>query len=87
MTKQEQIEEMQDVINKQWRPDIAAEQLYNAGYRKADEVRKETAEDTAKEFANELKARSFPEDGIGWDCVYVKDIDAVLKEYGVEEEK
>ena len=33
-----------------------------------------------KEFAEKLKLKAFPEDGCGFDCVYVNDIDELLKE-------
>ena len=66
MTKQEQIEEISNIIAEvafvqaheengdENLSDIVATALYNAGYRKSEEVRKETA----KEFAEKLKIKA-----------------------------
>ena len=63
MTKQEQIEEMISTLVTSNNPFVdvpveimpqVAKALYNAGYRKAEEVRKETA----KEFAEQLKIKA-----------------------------
>ena len=64
MTEQEKIEEMISTLAASNNPFVdvpveimpqVAKALYNAGYRKVDEVRKETA----KEFAGKLKAKLF----------------------------
>ena len=63
MTKQEQIEEIVSTLAASNNPFVdvpveimpqIAKALYNAGYRKVDEVRKETA----KEFAEKLKIKA-----------------------------
>ena len=63
MTKQEQIKEMVSIMAASNNPFIdvpveimpqVAKALYNAGYRKSEEVRKETA----KEFAEQLKIKA-----------------------------
>lgn len=63
MTKQEQIKEMVSIMAASNNPFIdvpveimpqIAKALYNAGYRKSEEVRKETA----KEFAEKLKIKA-----------------------------
>lgn len=40
------------------------------------------AKTLVKEFAEQLKAQSFSDDG--WDCVYMPDIDELLKTYGLD---
>ena len=61
MTKQEQIKEMVSIMAASNNPFIdvpveimpqVAKALYNAGYRKAEEVRKETAKEIFKSFEN-----------------------------------
>ena len=61
MTKQEQIEEMVSIMAASNNPFIdvpieimpqVAKALYNAGYRKSEEVRKETAKEIFKSFEN-----------------------------------
>lgn len=86
MTKQERIEEMATVISNyadkhEWElhepelEDLAIE-LYNAGYRKVDEVCKETA----KEFAEKLKIEAIRLPAI--ENYHVCNlIDKLLKEY------
>ena len=63
MTKQERIEEMINTLAASNNPFVdvpveimpqVAKALYNAGYRKSEEVRKETA----KEFAEKLKIKA-----------------------------
>lgn len=63
MTKQEQIEEIVSTLAASNNPFVdvpveimpqVAKALYNAGYRKSEEVRKETA----KEFAEKLKIKA-----------------------------
>ena len=38
-----------------------------------------------KVFAERLKKEALPEDGCGWDCVYVKDIDKLVAEMAGED--
>ena len=88
MTKQEQIEEMISTLAASNNPFVdvpveimpqVAKALYNAGCRKSEEVRKETA----KEFAEKLKARitkfiwrhNIPE------CIFNDIMSDLLKEY------
>lgn len=89
MTKQKQIEEIANDIAKccpnkvdDWCFDknmncvsCIAMELYNAGYRKCEEVRKETA----KEFAEKVKAKAVQEAEVEDYVCYI--VDRVLKEY------
>ena len=85
MTKQEQIKEMVSIMAASNNPFIdvpveimpqIAKALYNAGYRKSEEVRKETA----KEFAEKLKIKAIRLSEI--ENYHVCNlIDELLKEY------
>ena len=85
MTKQEQIEEMINTLAASNNPFVdvpveimpqIAKALYNAGYRKAEKVRKETA----KEFAEKLKVNAICLSAI--EKYHVCNlIDELLKEY------
>lgn len=85
MREQEQIEEMVGVMAASNNPFVdvpieimpqVAEALYNAGYRKAEEARKETA----KEFAEKLKIKAIRLSEI--ENYHVCNlIDELLKEY------
>ena len=85
MTKQEQIEEMINTLAASNNPFVdvpveimpqVAKALYNAGYRKSEEVRKETA----KEFAEKLKIEAIRLPAI--ENYHVCNlIDELLKEY------
>lgn len=85
MTKQEQIEEMVSIMAASNNPFIdvpieimpqVAKALYNAGYRKAEEARKETT----KEFAEKLKIKAIRLSEI--ENYHVCNlIDELLKEY------
>ena len=85
MTKQEQIEEMISTLAASNNPFVdvpveimpqIAKALYNAGYRKSEEVRKETA----KEFAEKLKIKAIRLSAI--ENYHVCNlIDELLKEY------
>ena len=85
MTKQEQIKEMVSIMAASNNPFIdvpveimpqIAKALYNAGYRKSEEVRKETA----KEFAEQLKIEAIRLPAI--ENYHVCNlIDKLLKEY------
>ena len=52
--------------------------LYNAGYRKADEVRKETAEKILNELIDSSNKITF------FDCRMALGLDKLAKKYGVE---
>ena len=85
MTEQEQIEEMISTLAASNNPFVdvpveimpqVAKALYNAGYRKAEEVRKETA----KEFVEKLKIKAIRLSEI--ENYHVCNlIDELLKEY------
>ena len=99
MTKQEQIKEMVSIMAASNNPFVdvpveimpqIAKALYNAGYRKSEEVRKETAKEIfteernlVKDFAEKLKARitkfiwrhNIPE------CIFNDIMSDLLKEY------
>lgn len=85
MTKQEQIKEMISTLVASNNPFVdvpveimpqVAKALYNAGYRKSEEVRKETA----KEFAEKLKIKAIRLSEI--ENYHVCNlIDELLKEY------
>lgn len=83
MTKQEQIKEMVSIMAASNNPFIdvpveimpqIAKALYNAGYRKSEEVRKETA----KEFAEQLKIKAIR---LSENYHVCNLIDELLKEY------
>lgn len=104
MTKQERIEEMANYIAKCC-PDkvddgcfdknmncvsCIAMELYNAGYRKEDEVRKETAEKFAERLKQLICDNTYPyfdKDGkpvIIWNTDGFGKIDELLEQYGVD---
>lgn len=70
MNKEQQIEEMEDIMNCSWNTKSAAEALYNAGYRKIDDdcavitkaELKQYKVQAVKEFAEKLKSRKFDKD-------------------------
>ena len=91
MTKQEQIEEMPEILEKSYiDAQITcgslnqgfgmwyAEPLYNAGYKQEKEVRKETAKEILQQIYNLCKVR----DSIQFDDIYY-----LVNRYGVEIEK
>ena len=55
-----------------WTTEIPVEKLNKAGYLKA------------KDLLAYIKFNQFPEDGHGWNCVYVHDIISFLASSGVE---
>ena len=89
MTKNEQIDEIADIINCSWNTKSASSALYNAGYRKIDDdcaviTKAELGlyrRQSLKEFAEMLKecAKSCKESG--YDGINEEDIDLILKEY------
>lgn len=115
MTKQEQIEEMTKLINsKEIYPcedDVhcencfcshkdTAEKLYNAGYRKAEEVRKETAKEIFQKVVNICRKEEDFQDGtvntqleplyfgIMNGCAFIRgEVKELAKQYGVEIEE
>jgi hypothetical protein len=58
-----------------------AEKLYNAGYRKAEEVRKETAEKILNELIDSSNKITF------FDCRMALGLDKLTEQYGVEVEE
>lgn len=86
MTKQEQIEEMAKIVDEMYNvytttADDIADGLYNAGYQKAEEVRKETAEKILNELIDSSNKITF------FDCRMALGLDKLAKEYGVEVEE
>lgn len=86
MTKQEQIEEIAKIIDEMyWVYDTTAgdiaEGIYNAGYQKAEEVRKETAEKILNELIDSSNKITF------FDCRMALGLDKLAKQYGVEVEE
>ena len=93
MNKQKQIEELKKILctpcaelveehdKTKNLPAIYAETLYNAGYRKADEVRKETAEKILNELIDSSNKITF------FDCRMALGLDKLAKQYGVEVEE
>ena len=90
MTKQEQIEEMISAMAASNNPFVdvpieimpkVAKALYNADYRKADEVRKETA----KEILTTLNKAIFWGQQYDDECTFGRDVwNGLLEEYGVK---
>ena len=83
MTRQEQIEEIAKIVDEMYNvytttADDIAEGLYNVGYRKAEEVRKETA----KEILSRIKLYAT---GSKTDLIVL--IDEIAKANGVEVEE
>lgn len=108
MTKQEQIEEMAQIINGSTELDTVAyyrcmniaKTIYNAGYQKAEEVRKETAKEIFYRVVNICRKEIDFQDGtvntqleplyfgIANGCAYIRgEVEKIAKEYGVEVEK
>ena len=85
-TKQEQIEEMAKIVDEMYNvytttADDIAEGIYNAGYQKAEEVRKETAEKILNELIDSSNKITF------FDCRMALGLDKLAKQYGVEVEE
>ena len=101
MTKQEQIEEMAKIVDEMYNvytttADDIAEGLYNAGYRKIDDLETENkqlktecallddelriARQDTINVLNELKAKSYVNDYCR-EVVEIEKIDELLKEY------
>ena len=53
------------------------EQAYKNGYEQGQK-------DAIKKFVKKVYTEVFPEDGCGWDCVYMKDIYKIAKQFGVK---
>lgn len=90
MTKQEQIEEMIKLIGnvKPFYVETIAKALYNAGYRKADEVRKETAREILQTLYDKCYEIDNEYDDIGIGHIVADDdILCLAKHYGVEVEE
>lgn len=83
MTKQEPIEEMTSIMNGCFNTRSVAIALYNAGYQKADEVRKETAKEILQKITEKDHKILAWEYGVGYmDCM--QNLKSVISEYGVE---
>lgn len=114
MTKQEQIEEMKTLLLEtyvEWldkpatdkKPnlyDMEANKLYNAGYRKAEEIRKETAKEIFQKVVNICrKEEDFQDDtvntqleplyfGIMNCCAFIRnEVKELAEQYSVEVEE
>lgn len=110
MTKQEQIEEIKQVLIKtckrcrtfeeDYMQSKYAEALYNAGYRKVDDVRKETAKEIFQKVVNIcIKEEDFQDGtvntqleplyfGIMNGCAFIRNEEKeIAKQYGVEVEE
>ena len=110
MTKQEQIEEIKQVLIKtckrcrtfeeDYMQSKYAEALYNAGYRKVDDVRKETAKEIFQKGVNIcIKEEDFQDGtvntqleplyfGIMNGCAFIRnEVKEIAKQYGVEVEE
>ena len=86
MNREEQIEEMAKIVDEMYNvytttADDIAEGLYNAGYQKAEEVRKETAEKILNELIDSSNKITF------FDCRMALGLDKLAKQYGVEVEE
>ena len=83
MNKEQQIEEMAKIVDEMYNvytttADDIAEGLYNTGYQKAEEVRKETAEKILNELIDSSNKITF------FDCRMALGLDKLAKHYGVE---
>ena len=110
MTKQEEIEEIKQVLIKtckrcrtfeeDYMQSKYAEALYNAGYRKVDDVRKETAKEIFQKVVNIcIKEEDFQDGtvntqleplyfGIMNGCAFIRnEVKEIAKQYGVEVEE
>ena len=90
MTKQEEIEEMEDIMNCSWNTKSAAAALYNAGYRKIDDdyfdvitkvELKQYKAQAVKEFAEMLKNNGCKSIILELNYITENRIDELLKEY------
>ena len=86
MIRQEQIEEMAKIVDEMYNvytttADDIAEGIYDAGYQKAEEVRKETAEKILNELIDSSNKITF------FDCRMALGLDKLAKQYGVEVEE
>ena len=86
MNREEQIAEMAKIVDEMYNvytttADDIAEGLYNAGYQKAEEVRKETAEKILNELIDSSNKITF------FDCRMALGLDKLAKQYGVEVEE
>ena len=86
MNKEQQIAEMAKIVDEMYNvytttADDIAEGLYNAGYQKAEEVRKETAEKILNELIDSSNKITF------FDCRMALGLDKLAKQYGVEVEE
>ena len=105
MNKQEQIEEMAKIVDEMYNvytttADDIAEGLYNAGYRKAEEARKETAKEIFQKVVNICRKEEDFQDGtvntqleplyfgIMNGCAFIRgEVKKLAEQYGVEVEE
>ena len=104
MTEQEQIKEMTEKMQRSFETDgvlnLFAEALYEAGYRKAEEVQKETAKVIFQKVINIcIKEEDFQDGtvntqleplyfGIMNGCAFIRgEVKELAKQYGVEVEE
>ena len=92
MTKQEQIEEMAKIVDEMYNvytttADDIAEGLYNAGYRKAEEVRKETAKDIINKIIYYTMINTKAIDGVINKKSFMECVEVLAEQYGVEVEE
>ena len=105
MNREEQIEEMTKIVDEMYNvytttADDIAEGLYNAGYRKAEEARKETAKEIFQKVVNIcIKEEDFQDGtvntqleplyfGIMNGCAFIRgEVKKLAEQYGVEVEE
>ena len=105
MTEQEQIEEMTKIVDEMYNvytttADDIAEGIYNAGYRKAEEARKETAKEIFQKVVNICRKEEDFQDGtvntqleplyfgIMNCCAFIRgEVKELAEQYGVEMEE
>lgn len=86
MNKEQQISEMAKIVDEMYNvytttAEDIAEGIYNAGYQKAEEVRKETAEKILNELIDSSNKITF------FDCRMALGLDKLAEQYGVEVEE
>ena len=104
-TKQEQIEEISKIVDEMYNvytttAEDIAEGIYNAGYRKAEEVRKETAKEIFQKVVNICRKEEDFQDGtvntqleplyfgIMNCCAFIRgEVKELAEQYGVEVEE
>ena len=105
MNKEQQISEMAKIVDEMYNvytttADDIAEGLYNAGYRKAEEARKETAKEIFQKVVNICRKEEDFQDGtvntqleplyfgIMNGCAFIRgEVKKLAEQYGVEAEQ